>query len=404
MAFKSPKETVAVVENIGVGKAALSKGQLLVLGFLAGAFIAFGGLLAIVVGGGVPGIKAVNPGLQKFIFGAVFPVGLVLVVIAGAELFTGNTACCIPAALSKKIRWNSCARNWCLSYIGNFAGSLFVAFFLSYLTGLLLKSPWLETTMGIAEGKVSQGFWMLFFKGVGCNWLVCLAVWLAVSADDITGKILGVWFPIMAFVALGFEHSIANMFFVPLGIFYGADVTWGRFFIVNLIPVTLGNIVGGAFFVGTTYWFIYAYIIKRKSAEEERRIEEKEGISVLMIEDDRDFVNAVSAFLSKEPYTIRVAYNRDEAMEKIRKKKPDLILLDLMLERADDGFTICETLKSDPEYDDIPIIAISGIASEIGLAPELGDRFKADAFIEKPVKSGDLCKKMESLIGHGAEA
>ena len=257
MGFKSPKETLQTVDTLGCSKANLSLSQLLTLSFLAGAFIAFGGLLAIVVGGGVPGIKLENPGLQKLLFGGTFPVGLMLVVIAGAELFTGNTACCIPAFLSKKISFSSCMRNWVFSYIGNFLGSLFVAFFLTYLTGLVAKEPWLSTTTGIAELKVNQNFGQLFLKGIGCNWLVCLAVWMAVASDDIASKIWSVWFPIMAFVTLGFEHSIANMFFIPAGIFQGADVTWGQFFITNLIPVTLGNIVGGAFFVGVIYWFVY---------------------------------------------------------------------------------------------------------------------------------------------------
>jgi formate/nitrite transporter len=258
MSFKSPKEIVNAIDTAGCAKAELLWSRLLTLGFLAGAFVAFGGLLAIIVGGGVPGIKADNPGLQRLIFGGVFPVGLILVVIAGAELFTGNTACCIPAVLSKKIPCTACAKNWCVSYIGNLLGSLFVAYFLTYLTGLVAENPWLGTTISIAEAKVSQDFWQLFFKGIGCNWLVCLAVWLAVASDDVIGKIWGIWFPIMAFVALGFEHSVANMFFIPAGIFYGADVTWSQFFIKNLIPVTIGNIIGGAFFVGVVYWYVYA--------------------------------------------------------------------------------------------------------------------------------------------------
>ena len=257
MAFKSPKAIVEAADGVGCAKANLPSGKLLVLGFLAGAFIAFGSLLAIVVGGGMPGVKEANPGLQKFVFGAVFPVGLMLVVIAGSELFTGNTACVIPAVLSKKASWRALGRNWGLAYVGNLLGSLFVAYFLAYLTALLARDPWLATTTGIAEGKVSQGFWQLFFKGIGCNWLVCLAVWLAIASDEIAGKVWGIWFPIMAFVALGFEHSVANMFFIPAGIFYGAQVTWGQFFITNLIPVTLGNIVGGAFFVGVIYWYLY---------------------------------------------------------------------------------------------------------------------------------------------------
>ncbi len=257
MGFKSPKETTCSVDNIGCNKIGMEVGPLLTLSFLAGAFIAFGGLLAVIVGGGVPEIKAANPGLQKFIFGAVFPVGLMLVVVAGAELFTGNNASCVPPVLSRKAPWSGLARNWTVSYIGNFLGSIFVVIFLTYMTGLFASDPWLSSITGIAEAKVSQGFWPLFFKGIGCNWLVCLAVWLAIASDDVASKVFGIWFPIMAFVAIGFEHSIANMFFIPAGIMYGASVTWSDFFIVNLIPVTLGNIVGGALFVGGIYWYVY---------------------------------------------------------------------------------------------------------------------------------------------------
>ena len=257
MGFKSPKETTCSVDDIGCNKIGIEFGPLLTLSFLAGAFIAFGGLLAVIVGGGVPDIKAANPGLQKFIFGAVFPVGLMLVVVAGAELFTGNNASCVPAVLSKKAPWSGLARNWTVSYLGNFLGSIFVVIFLTYMTGLFASDPWLSSITGIAEAKVAQDFWPLFFKGVGCNWLVCLAVWLAIASDDVASKVLSIWFPIMAFVAIGFEHSIANMFFIPAGIMYGASVTWAEFFIVNLIPVTLGNIVGGALFVGGVYWYVY---------------------------------------------------------------------------------------------------------------------------------------------------
>jgi formate/nitrite transporter len=256
--FKSPQKTVEVIEGVGCSKTNLPTGKLLALGFLAGAFIAFGGLLAIIVGKGV-NTEVLGPGIGKLIFGGVFPVGLILVVIAGAELFTGNTACTIPAVLSGKSTWGGLLRNWVLAYIGNFVGSIFVALFLAYLTGLTDADPWLSATQAIAEGKVKLDYVELFFRGVGCNWLVCLAVWLAVASDDINSKIWGIWWPIMAFVALGFEHSIANMFFIPLGIFNGADVTWVDFIVKNLIPVTVGNIVGGAFFVGFVYWWIYGH-------------------------------------------------------------------------------------------------------------------------------------------------
>jgi len=265
MVYKQPYEIVKAINRAGLSKAHMTVSKTLIMGFLAGAFIAFGGFLAIMVGGGIPVIQANNPGLQKFIFGAVFPVGLMLVVIAGSELFTGNTAVSIPGVLSGRISWLGWLKNLSLSYTGNLVGSLFVAYFLAYQTHLLSSAPWLSYLTGISVMKVSQNFWVLFLRGVGCNWLVCLSIWLAVASDDISGKILGIWFPIMTFVALGFEHSIANMFFIPLGIFYGANVSWYQFFVVNLIPVTLGNIVGGSFFVGTIYWYVYEHKVQKDS-------------------------------------------------------------------------------------------------------------------------------------------
>jgi formate/nitrite transporter len=260
MAFKTPAEIVETVCGLGRAKGLLRLDKLLLLSFLAGAYIAIGGLLAVVAGGATTGLKADNTGLQKLVFGAVFPMGLMMVVIAGSELFTGNAATMIPGAFTGTVRWRELAYNWVVSYVGNFVGSVFVAYCLAYLTGLLAKPPWIDCIRNLAVAKVGdnpvEAFWPLFWKGVGCNWLVCLAVWMAIAADDIVGKIFACWWPIMAFVTLGFEHSVANMFFVPAGIFYGANVTWGQFLVNNLIPVTLGNIVGGSLLVGVIYWYL----------------------------------------------------------------------------------------------------------------------------------------------------
>ena len=256
MPFKSPKATVETACSAGNSKAENDIPHLLVLGFLAGAYIAFGGFLAIIVGKGV-NTETLGVGIGKFLFAGVFPVGLMLVVIAGSELFTGNCGVITPSCLRGSARWQGLLKNWGTVYIGNFIGSLFVAYFLAYLTGLTAQEPYLSATQAIATGKVQLTFVQAFFRGVGCNWLVCLAVWLALASDDISGKIWGIWFPIMAFVALGFEHSVANMFFIPLGMFNGANVTVGQLLISNLLPVTLGNIVGGAGFVGAIYWWLY---------------------------------------------------------------------------------------------------------------------------------------------------
>ncbi len=257
MNYYSAKEIVEQVNNVAETKANTTVSKTFVLAILAGGYIAMGGLLALVVGGGLPGLSANNPGLQKFFFGAVFPLGLILCAIAGADLFTGNTAYFIPGLLSGKRSLKTIFKNWGIVYTGNFIGSVIVAFLFAYYTDIFAKDPWHSSVVHIGEYKTSAPFLKAFIKGIACNWMVALAMWLSYSAKDVSGKILGIWFPIMAFVAMGFEHSVANMFFIPTSIFYGADISWLSFLIDNLIPVTLGNIVGGALFVGTAYWFVY---------------------------------------------------------------------------------------------------------------------------------------------------
>lgn len=257
MSFQTPAQIVETVNQIAKAKQQSPIKKTFILGILAGAYIAIGGLLAVSIGGGVPEIAANNPGLQKLLFGGVFPLGLMLVAIAGAELFTGNTAYFVPEVLSKRMSFKVPLKNWGIVYLGNFIGSLLVAYLFAYLAGTFEKDPWLSTVKSIGVAKTSAPFMKIFFKAIACNWLVALAMWLSFAAKDITGKILGIWFPIMGFVAMGFEHCVANMFFIPTAIFYGADISWTSFLVDNLIPATLGNIVGGALFVGGAYWFVY---------------------------------------------------------------------------------------------------------------------------------------------------
>lgn len=257
MSYNTPKQIVEIVSDVAKVKATTSISKTLVLAFLAGAYIAIGGLLAVIIGGGVPGIAAENPGIQKFLMGAAFPIGLMLCSIAGADLFTGNTAYFIPPVMNRKLSVMSMLKNWFFVYFGNFAGALFVAYFMVALTGVFASSPWLESIYTIAEVKTSAPFYKVFLKGIGANWLVALAMWLAYASKNISGKMLGIWVPVMAFVTIGFEHSIANMFFIPAAIFVGAQVGWSEFIINNLIPATLGNIVGGSVLVGFLYWFAY---------------------------------------------------------------------------------------------------------------------------------------------------
>lgn len=285
MAFKTPLDICKAASAAGCTKCSIWVDKLFILGFLAGAYIAFGALLSeIVAGGMLSGGKigdaalVLPPGLLKFAAGAVFPVGLMLVVIGGSELFTGNCMFLPLGILNKEGSWKGLAINWIVVYVGNFIGALFVAYFLAYQSGLFGTAPFaVWATANVANAKAGLAFWPAFLRGIGCNWLVCLAVWLALSADDVIGKIFSCWFPIMAFVTMGFEHSVANMFFIPLGIFIANDPTivakaglttaqignlvgtqgWINFLWGNLVPVTLGNIVGGAIFVSLLYWWVY---------------------------------------------------------------------------------------------------------------------------------------------------
>lgn len=257
MGYYTSKEIIHRVYDAAVMRANTSTPKTLAMAFLAGAYIALGGLLAVIISGGCPGIGATNPGLQKFLMGAAFPIGLMFCAIAGADLFTGNTAYFIPPVLSRKLKVQDMLKNWTLVYIGNFFGAIFVAYFMTYQTDLFTKTPWLDSIYHIAEHKTSAPFFKTFLKGIGANWFVALAMWMAYAAKDIASKIVAIWFPVMAFVTIGYEHSIANMFFIPTAIFYGSPVTWMDFIINNLIPATLGNIVGGAVMVGFFYWYVY---------------------------------------------------------------------------------------------------------------------------------------------------
>jgi len=255
--FKSPADTAKAISATAGVKNSAKIVNVILLSFLAGAYIAFGGLLAEIANAGM--LTAGAPlGLSKFVFGAVFPVGLILVVIGGSELFTGNIMYMTVGVLDKSASIKGLIKSWVFSWSFNFVGALFVALVLAYMSGIVSDPVISASAIKVATAKVSLPWDQAFLRAIGCNWLVCLAVWLAFASDDVIGKIFGIWFPIMAFVTIGFEHSVANMFFIPLGIFLEAEgVTWTSMIINNLIPVTIGNIIGGAIFVACIYWFTY---------------------------------------------------------------------------------------------------------------------------------------------------
>ena len=257
MSFSTPAEIVAQAERAALNKILLSFPRTLVAAMLAWIYIAMGGLLSLLIGYGFPEWTAGNPGLQKLLSGCMFPLGLILVVLAGAELFTGNNAVLIPGFMKKKYGIMPILKNWTIVYIGNFIGAIFFVYIMVWCTGIVDADPWKNAIVQIAQAKVNMSGWVVFLKGIGANWLVCLAVWLGFSAHSTAGKMMGLWFPVMCFVAIGYEHSIANMFFIPLGILQGAAISWSDFILANLIPATFGNIVGGALFVGCIYSYLY---------------------------------------------------------------------------------------------------------------------------------------------------
>lgn len=244
-----PAEVALRIEEAGVKKAALPALPLATLSVLAGVFIAFGAAaFTAVMAGTTAGF-----GPARLLGGLIFSTGLILVVVAGAELFTGN-ALIVMAWVDGRVSLAALLRNWAYAYFGNLAGALAIVAVM-YFTGLL-SGPVGDMAKTIANAKSALGPLEAFTRGILCNTLVCLAVWLTFAARSVTDKILAVIFPITAFVLLGYEHSIANMYLIPAGWAAGAPVDVPGFF-GNLIPVTLGNIVGGAGGVALSYWLAY---------------------------------------------------------------------------------------------------------------------------------------------------
>ncbi len=263
---KTIAETVA--QTVGVAKATSPWFTVFVLGILAGAYIGFGGLLSTTVTFDMAAKWGI--GFTKILGGAAFSVGLMLVVIAGAELFTGNNLM-VSSVMMKEISFSTMLKRWGVVFLANFIGSIIIAL-VFYFSGLWKTGDGALGAAAVktAYNKVALSFGEALWRGIGCNWLVCLAVWMALAARQIIGKIFAIFFPIMAFVAIGFEHSVANMYFIPTGILLmngagfssvpGVDpniLCWINFLWRNLLPVTIGNIIGGAVFVGMSYWGAY---------------------------------------------------------------------------------------------------------------------------------------------------
>jgi formate/nitrite transporter len=258
--FLTPAETTQAITESGRRVLTQPLSRTDVLSLLAGFYIAFGAELATVVT--QDAAVHLGIGVSRLLGGSVFSLGLMLVVICGAELFTGNSLL-VKAALQREISWGKIAENWTVVILGNLVGSLFFAWLMTE-TGLWRSGQVGTHAVGIAAAKCQLDFWPAFVRGMLCNWLVCLAVFMATAARDIVSKMLACYMPIMAFVTSGFEHNVANMYFIPAGLFIDralgqqpAGLTWRNFIVGNQLPVTLGNIVGGVVFVAFAYWYVH---------------------------------------------------------------------------------------------------------------------------------------------------
>lgn len=264
----TPAEVANNVIGIGKAKAGNKPYKLFLLGILAGMFIALAA-----VGANTASCTIANASVSKLVGACIFPVGLLMVLVAGSELFTGNNLI-IVSVLTGDVKWGAMLKNWVIVYLGNFVGSMLVALLVVYAGQFNLFGGALAvTTISVATGKASLAFGPAILKGILCNFLVCIAVWISFAAKSVGGKLAGIYLPIMLFVLAGFEHSVANMYYVPAGLLAKMNptalaaatdagiavdqLTWGNFFINNLIPVTIGNIIGGAVLVGVMYWAIY---------------------------------------------------------------------------------------------------------------------------------------------------
>lgn len=273
--YLTPPEITEATIQTGIKKSKTTIVNMLILGILAGAFIAFAAEGSNMAAFNLFA-KAETYGLGKVLAGAVFGTGLMLVLIAGGELFTGNTMILV-GVLDKKVSVKSMLKNWFFVYVGNFIGSIFIAYMMNE-SGLFSSGDNMlgAVTIKIAAYKVGLTFTQGIFLGIMCNWLVCLAVWMAYGAKDMTGKIFAIFLPIWLFITSGFEHCVANMYYIPAGILAKNNesltdaaavlgvtpeklnhLNWETFFTGNLIPVTLGNIIGGGIFVGVAYWYVY---------------------------------------------------------------------------------------------------------------------------------------------------
>ncbi|RDW73280.1 hypothetical protein BP6252_07187 [Coleophoma cylindrospora] len=255
----TPAQTTELISRIGAKKARMRLDKMFVNSFMGGMFISIGGALALSTNT-APWFQTNAPGLIRTIGAMVFPVGLIMCVLTGADLFTSYCMYSVVALLHRRCSFLDLLKTWFVSFFANLAGSLFLMAVLTGYGGTFESGAYKDEAISFAKTKAVTPEWhQIFLKGIICNWLVCMAVFLAVSSREVISKIISIWFPVMCFVGLGTDHVIANMYFIPLGIFLGAPkpLTVGYYIWKSMIPSLLGNIVGGSLFVGVLYWYLF---------------------------------------------------------------------------------------------------------------------------------------------------
>ncbi|KAJ0119976.1 formate nitrite transporter family [Diaporthe amygdali] len=271
------QELARLVSQAGVAKSRLSYPKYAIKAFMGGVFISFGALTDLVIASGCPGLRESNPALATMIAGFTFPLGLVLIMLTNMELVTSNMFVMPFTLVQRKITLFDVMKNWVLGYIGNLAGALFVAGFLAWWTDTLGSATESSYTVIQAEGRVNVQWSVNFLRGIGCNWFVALALFLSLGSVEFVSKIYCIWIPIWAFVILGYQHSIANFFQVPIGMFYGTSFSVGKFIYQSTVPVTLGNIVGGMVFGAMVFWYLYGRHDDPHNANEDSLDSDREG-------------------------------------------------------------------------------------------------------------------------------
>lgn len=285
------QETAALITRAGVEREALPFFKLVLKSFLGGCYICFGGHVNLLVLSGSPGLRESNPSLASMIAGFTFPLGFVLVILTNAELFTSSMFFMTFTVCQRKTTILGSLRVLVIGYVFNFAAALFIAGFFCWWSNTLETDIQKSYAVTQAEKRVNVQWSVNFLRGIGCNWFVSLAAFLACASNDHVSKIYSIWIPIWAFVIMGYQHCIANFYLIPIGMFYGTNFGVGKFIYQSIIPVTIGNIIGGAVPAGLCFWYLYGRNPPAGTDDNKKLAGEKQAEV-----DEEDIENASVAF------------------------------------------------------------------------------------------------------------